>query len=173
MIRIGLMLDGTRVNRWKYEVIEAIRRTGCAEIALVITNQSAGTGSDLGSKLSHGTFHAYRIADRMLFPVADDPFEMVDLQETIGTTKELKVVPQMKRFSDRFTDQDVAAIKSENLDILIRFGFRVLRGPILDAAKHGVCDRFIMEMPKPIAGRRLVFGKWRMIIQPPGPWCRF
>lgn len=138
MIRIGLMLDSAKVARWKYEVIQAIRKTGHAEIVLVIVNGANGKQRDLGSKIGHATFHGYRLMDQLLFPVRNDPFETVDLNGEIGGAKVLQVTPQMKKFSDSFLPEDLAAIKAENVDVLIRFGFRVLRGPILQAAKYGV-----------------------------------
>src|SRR5690348_5816459 len=117
MLRIGIMLDGTQVARWKFEAVQRIRRAGHAEVALAIINSADGAHpSPLASKLSHAAFHGYQWMDRMLFPVKNDPFESVDIGPEITGAKVMRVTPEMTRFSDRFKPEDVAAIKNEKLD---------------------------------------------------------
>jgi hypothetical protein len=41
-------------------------------------------------------------------------------------------------FSEYFSDEDVTSIKFANLDFILRFGFNIIRGEILNAAKYGV-----------------------------------
>jgi hypothetical protein len=52
--------------------------------------------------------------------------------ETLGckTTK--------KRHSEYFSVPDIKTIKSHQLDFILRFGFNIIRGEILDAAKYGI-----------------------------------
>ena len=47
-------------------------------------------------------------------------------------------VGRKTRFCDYLSDEDVSRIRAANVDVLLRFGFRILKGPILRAAKHGV-----------------------------------
>ena len=42
------------------------------------------------------------------------------------------------KFSEYFLDKDVKKIKSYNLDFILRFGFGIIRGDVLDASKYGV-----------------------------------
>jgi hypothetical protein len=50
----------------------------------------------------------------------------------------LTVQPERTKFSDRIADGDLDKIKSYEVDVLLRLGFRILRGGILRAAKYGV-----------------------------------
>src|SRR4029077_15135391 len=39
---------------------------------------------------------------------------------------------------DRFADADVERVKAANLDVMLRFGFRIIKGGILAAPRFGV-----------------------------------
>jgi hypothetical protein len=43
-----------------------------------------------------------------------------------------------KKYSEYFSDTDVKSIKSYQLDFILRFGFNIVRGDILNTAKYGV-----------------------------------
>src|SRR6202007_2537062 len=46
--------------------------------------------------------------------------------------------PLGKKFVHRFPDDALEIIRSKDLDVLIRFGFNILHGDILQAARFGV-----------------------------------
>lgn len=139
MIRIGLMLDGTKVARWEYEVLQAICQTGRAKVTLTVIDAAGGVRSANGKfNIRHAAFLGYQWVDRLLFRDVNDPFEMVDCGTEITASKVMRIIPQRERFSDQLELKDVAAIQAENIDILLRFGFRMLQGPILDVPKYGV-----------------------------------
>jgi methionyl-tRNA formyltransferase len=48
------------------------------------------------------------------------------------------VDPITTRFVHRFPDDAIEQIREKKLDVLIRFGFNILRGEILTAARYGV-----------------------------------
>ena len=61
-----------------------------------------------------------------------------DVASQLAAMPRLDVVPEGERFVHRFSDEDVASIEAHELDVLVRFGFKILRGPILEAAKYGI-----------------------------------
>ena len=50
----------------------------------------------------------------------------------------LRVKPLRKRFVDRFRPEDVQRVRDAQLDVMLRFGFRIVKGEILDAAPYGM-----------------------------------
>lgn len=42
------------------------------------------------------------------------------------------------KYTDEFSPNDIAKINKLNLDLLVRFGFRILKGEILNSAKYGI-----------------------------------
>ena len=48
------------------------------------------------------------------------------------------VHPIRKGFTDRIPKDEIESIRSHNIDVLFRFGFRIIRGEILNSARYGV-----------------------------------
>ncbi len=63
---------------------------------------------------------------------------MVDCAERLAGVESMSVEPETKRFVHRFPADDIERIREKELDVLIRFGFNILRGGILNAARFGV-----------------------------------
>jgi hypothetical protein len=142
-VRVGLMLDSYSVPHWVYRMIERIQRDGHAEIALVISNQSdsqPARGFWDKIKGNHGQlfYLALLKIEGALYRPSWDPFAETDLRPLLSDTPELTVQPVQKRYSDYFTRADTDQIKSCELDVLVRLGFRILRGEILRCARLGV-----------------------------------
>ncbi|MEQ1731550.1 MAG: hypothetical protein ABL982_24525, partial [Vicinamibacterales bacterium] len=70
-----------------------------------------------------------------VFPSPDAP---VDCATVLATVPTLHVTPLDHGPVHRFSDDDLRAIANHQLDVILRFGFNILRGGILDAARCGV-----------------------------------
>jgi folate-dependent phosphoribosylglycinamide formyltransferase PurN len=135
LIRIGILLDSLTVQAWQGETIRQIMHTQFAEITLLIVNQQPKPSG----KPSPFIYKAYRKLDRILFKTELDAFSEESIFSSLeSNTKQLLVNPKQKKYSDYFESEDIAQIKSENLDVLLRFGFRILKGDILNTAKFGI-----------------------------------
>jgi hypothetical protein len=135
LIRIGILLDSLTVQAWQGETIRQIVKTGFAEVAVLVVNQYPKASG----KPSPFLYKAYRKIDRILFKTELDAFTDESIFSVLNkSTKQLQVTPIQKKYSDYFNPEDIAQIKSQNLDVLLRFGFRILKGEILKAAKYGV-----------------------------------
>ena len=62
----------------------------------------------------------------------------LDAQKLLENVPVIEIKPKMDNYSDWFEEEDVEKIKEFNLDVIIRRGFRILKGDILNAAKYGV-----------------------------------
>jgi hypothetical protein len=69
---------------------------------------------------------------------AKNAFAKVDTQELLNEVGILDVAPIQKKYVDRFDERDIEQIKSAKLDVILRFGFRVIKGEILNCAQYGV-----------------------------------
>jgi hypothetical protein len=153
-LRIGLLLDSTTVSRCFAEVIGHISQSDFAEIALLVFNNEEQPAaapepprslprrilravSDSGSR-SKLLFSLYQKMDSRRVPAADDPIAPVDCTERLRNIESVLVTPLRKRFVHRFPPEAIEQIRAKNLDVLLRFGFNILRGDVLTAAKYGV-----------------------------------
>lgn len=152
-LRVGLLLDGLTLQRWSAEVVDHILRSGFAKVELVVLNGAAPAPEPhpapsllttlFGAlrhpgRLRHLAFAAYQAWDRRNVDAAVDPLAPVDCSARLGGVESMRVDPVVSGFVHRFPQEAVERIRSKQLDVLIRFGFNILRGDVLRAAKHGV-----------------------------------
>ena len=130
-MKVGILLDDLTVTSWVATVVRFIENHSAIEIAFVAVNQSKSKGAS-----SSIVYRALRMMDRKLFRASGNPFIKVTLD--FPSIDILEITPQETRFSDLFTDEDVAKIKGHEVDFMLRFGFRILRGAILNSSKYGI-----------------------------------
>jgi len=130
-MKVGILLDDLTVTSWVATVIEFIEKHPNIEIAFIAVNQSKSKGAS-----SSIVYRALRMVDRKLFKPTGNPFKKVKLD--LKSIDILEITPHETRFSDRFSEEDVAKIKGYEVDFMLRFGFRILRGDILNSSKHGI-----------------------------------
>lgn len=135
MIRIVLLLDSYTVSAWVYESIFQITKQPNSQIVLAVINK---TPKSSGNK-SPFLYRLYRGLDRRLLLKKPDAFAKKNLKTLPDwNVSELFIQPIQKKFSDYFDSQTLDQIKAHNPDVIIRFGFRILRGEILNLAPLGV-----------------------------------
>lgn len=130
-MKVGILLDDLTVTSWVATVIEFIEKHPNIEISFIAVNQSKSKGSS-----SSIVYRALRMMDRKLFKPTGNPFKKVKLD--LKSIDILEITPQETRFSDRFSEEDVTKIKGYEVDFMLRFGFRILRGDILNSSKYGI-----------------------------------
>lgn len=141
-LKVGVLLDSRNVPAWTYRVIESIARSDFATLSLIVIADKEPYSSSFMSRLWKNrrklVFYIYSKLDRFFFRPKPDAFSIRRLDTFSEGVEELLVTPEEKGFSDYFPDEVVTDIKKKEIDVLLRFGFRILRGDILRAAKYGV-----------------------------------
>jgi hypothetical protein len=145
MLRIGIMLDSYVSSAWVAKTIEDIQSSGFAEVALVVLNTPPPPPSEKPSlrkrlrnywKLT--AYYRYEQWDYKRNKTDPDAKASVNLSSLLRDIPSITVHPIRKGFTDRIPEDELASINSNNLDVLFRFGFRIIRGGILSAARYGV-----------------------------------
>lgn len=132
-IRVGILVDGEVVQGWIHEIIMSIQEIKGIEICCVVIN-TAGPRAVGFSK------HLYRLlrkTDRWLFSRGEQMFRKIPLQLE-DSVERISVLPLQKKFTDQISATDCEIIKATKPDLLLRFGFRILKGEILSLAPFGV-----------------------------------
>lgn len=149
-LRIGVLLDGGGIPAWAAHMLERVQASACAQVVLLVVDASPRPAPPpLWRRLLRAPAHTARAALRRLLLGFNarwlelpspfrSAFEPRLLSPAFDAVARLPIAPQRSLTSDRPLEADVAAIRSHDLDVLLRVGFRILRGPILEAARHGV-----------------------------------
>ena len=123
---------------WQKMVYDQIIQDGLADCSLVIFNKE----SEASTK-SKGLLKKI-LAPHFLF----EQFKKRKLNTCIYRQLSQKVLPEIAaievgpekkgKYAELFLEEDIEKIKSKNLDFIIRFGFGILKGEILNAARWGI-----------------------------------
>jgi hypothetical protein len=150
-LKIGLLVEDGSLPAWAFEMVCQIKASNYAEISLIIENdvkkvmpnnsvweKVKNNKSRLGylfiRKILEVTYN--KLIDRVqTLPNATETHSCENLYEDIPL---IKVKPIQKKHSDYFVDSDIQKIKACQLDVIIRLGFRILRGDILSVSNYGV-----------------------------------
>lgn len=143
-LRIGLLLDGDEVPAWAYKILARLKESASAEIVLKIMNKPEEVKAPRGNFLQrvwknrHSFFYIlYSKFDQKKYKLEYDSFVMKDISTFIPADT-IIVEPVRTKFSDTFPDEDIRKIEAYKVDIMIRLGFRILRGKILNTATYGI-----------------------------------
>jgi len=132
MKKIGILLDSLKVKSWQKKIIDFIEENPLLKLEILIVNNNESSG--VNSKLMYRLFQA---VDRKIFKAPHDAFAVEDYNS--NSEIPVRYINGIEtRFSYRFPEKDIQEIEQLELDVLIRFGFGILKGDILNAAKQGV-----------------------------------
>jgi len=148
-LRIGVLLDSCVQPAWVAEILQDISRSNFARVELVVLNaepgkQRRGPITALLDALRDKAlrrnllFKIYARWERRKLKGDADPFRATDCGRFLGGAETLSVMPARAGFVHRLADADMYRLREKNLDVLLRFGFNVLRGEILASARCGV-----------------------------------
>jgi len=143
MLRIGIMLDSYSSTAWVAKIVRDIQASEFARIELVVLNTPAparkiALGKRLKNYWNHSLYHRYEQWDYARNRIEPDAKAASDLSGALAGVLELAVHPVRNGFTDRIPEDELEIIRGHRLDVLLRFGFRIIRGGILDAARYGV-----------------------------------
>jgi len=142
-VRVGLLLDSFDAPAWVLTMLERVLATGDVEISLVVRNAAPAEPRPsflrrLLRNWRHFLYIAYRKLDERFLRPKPNAFAKQSLVTVLAGVPVLDVQPKRTKFSDYISDEDLAQIAKSDLDVLVRLGFRILRGKILQAARCGV-----------------------------------
>ena len=141
-LRVGFLLDSFDMPQWVETAIQSVQASGVVDIVLVITRDVPGEKRGWVQKLRAN--HAYLLPiiysrlDERLFRSSPDPFQPVNVRALLSKVPALAIRPKLTKHSDYFEAKDIEAIRQYDLDVAVRFGFRILRGEALAIARFGV-----------------------------------
>lgn len=139
------MLDSFVQPAWVHRVLRDVARGPASRLALVILNEAGpeappggGLLARLRARRSLLAYAVYRRLDARLFGAAGDPLAPADAAPLLEGVPVVRVAPRMTKNCDYFPDEAVEEILSHRLDVVLRMGFRILKGRALEVASHGV-----------------------------------
>jgi hypothetical protein len=142
-LRVALLVDSLTQPAWVHRIVEDIHKSAQASVVLVVRNQIDGDVREsrlrrLWRNRVFLLYAAYSRIDQALFASEPDAFAPRNLEPLLAGVPVLDVRPARAKFRDVFEAADLDAIRQHDLDVALRFGFRILSGNILTLPRHGI-----------------------------------
>jgi len=136
-MKFGILCNGNNFQQWQLETIRTLV-SGGHSCSLLIVNANPVRYQSFRNKIANYPYPKllYRVWFRyMMKPGAKKTVTINDFYTDIP---EISCLTSKKGYAEFFAAKDVNQIKSYNLDFILRFGFGIIKGEILEAAKYGV-----------------------------------
>ncbi len=138
-LRFGIMCNGRRFPAWQAEAIRQLRAVPGVDAGLLIVRDPSARTDGKWSKLKDWRHLLWTLFNKGYVERRSRASRGVDMNDELSAVPEItcRTVP-VGRYAERFRDSDVAAIREHDLDFVLRFGFGIIKGDVLDAARYGV-----------------------------------
>lgn len=136
-MNFGILCNGNHFQQWQIETIRHLV-SGGHTCSLLIINANPIQSQSFSEKLIHYPYSKllYRVWFRyMMKPEAKQDADITGIYKNLP---EISCLTTRKGYAEYFDAKDVAIIKSYKLDFILRFGFGIIKGEILEAATYGV-----------------------------------
>ena len=161
-LRIGFLLQNRECPAWQHEILQRIKLEANLEISLIAFNGENHQEKNTDTKLEKATASIFSTLTRSIRKLASilNPlaygiphlYQRFDEKhnsesKTLWHSRSIENFPDAlttvfhpvrKGFCHYFLDEDIQTIRKCNLDVIIRFGFSIIRGEIHQTAHHGV-----------------------------------
>ena len=139
MLRFGVMCAGDSLRVFQTDVIRNLLESGVAQPVVFIVDgrkpQPESPKARLLRRLTKPNL-LWRLYSGLSRAAA---MQVVALPRDLAGLPQIVCAPELRgRFSEYFSDDEVAQISRYNLDFILRFGFGIIRGDVLNAARYGV-----------------------------------
>ncbi len=136
-MRFGLLVNGFYLQRWQYRAVQHLLEDG-HELVVAIVRDNDPVADSIFNKLAHYPYNwlIYRIWQRFFFrPEAKRDVEISGILTGIPL---IRCAPVRKKNTEWIPDKIADEVREIKTDFLLRLGFNIIRGSILDAPVYGI-----------------------------------
>lgn len=136
-LKYAVLCNGFVFQKWQAEAIRHLRDKGHELLLLVVDSRKPIQKSFWNRLKSYPWKNLFfRLFTRYL--VNSNAKSPVSMEEELRGLPVITCQVEQRNTSEYFLQKDIDAIRSYHLDFILRFGFNIIRGHILDAARYGV-----------------------------------
>lgn len=137
-LRFGVMCNNYTLQQWQHRIVDELLALGHEPVMLIMPAPLPVQKKNrlFRKPQTAHQFWLYRFCERFLFRppsrlivAMNDSLRALPVRDCTITTK---------GYSQYFDNADIEFIRSQRLDFILRFGFNIIRGDILESATYGI-----------------------------------
>lgn len=135
--RFGVLANSLFLEAWQHETIRLLLEEG-HRLEIVIIKKESHERPSFISRIQNYPYNRllFRLWNRFIFKPSSKKTK--DITELLSGAKLMECSPMAKGYASEFPDEMIQVLGNENLDFILRFGFNILRGKVLDVARFGI-----------------------------------
>ena len=141
-LRLGILLNDLHWAQWQAQVMEQVLGIPGVEVAvLILPSNPIPTKKGVAKLLQHSDKWVWKLhesLDDRVFGGGDQLFKRQKISQQWLQIPQISVQVERTPFRDDISASDLERIKQLDLDVVVRFGFRILKGRFLQLARFGV-----------------------------------
>jgi hypothetical protein len=138
-LRFAVMARQDGLQKWQTACYLSLIKSGLAENVLWIVENETLVHQSFFQKLSHYPWRKFLFRKYYKHFLKPDGFPKIAIPEIQAGIPEIHCSSIRKgKYSEYFSESDLRTIQSYKPDFILKFGFGIIRGEILHAAKYGV-----------------------------------
>ena len=170
-IRVGILYNEFHEFRnWELRIFKALIDSEWAEIVLMIQDGREVSLKNRLTKIVKGS----NILGKIFFKIISN-FESIIFREKViadkskvlhflGNLEKIDMYPQRKGSVDFFEKEQCVGLKKYRLDILLRHGFNIIKGEMLNVPKNGIWSFHHADNE---VNRGMPAGFWEIVLKQP------
>ncbi len=136
-MNFGILCNGNIFQQWQIETIRNLVSEGHS-CSLLIVNANPTRQQGFRKKILNYPYSKLLIRVWFRYMMKPKAKMDADIRDSFPDLPAMPCFTSRKGYADYFDEADVAKIQSCHLDFILRFGFGIIKGEILEAAKYGV-----------------------------------
>jgi hypothetical protein len=139
-MKFGILCNSFEFEAWEVACIDNLLRHPQIELKLlVMNNEKILSKTPFIQKLRKYPYRNFLYRAYKRYKLKAASYKRISLESRFNDIALLNCSTiKSGKFSAYFSEQDIAAIKSHNLDFMLRFGFNIIKGEILKSCTYGV-----------------------------------
>lgn len=139
-LRIAILVNSEYLEAWQSQMLEKIQANGTGVVVLAIIRGEEGNSPapPVKDRLAQSLVHRYLAWDKRRFKSSPDPFAKQALTLLNPDMVQLRMTPETSQWTDKLAAEDAQTLRGYDIDVVVRLGWRILKGDILRIPRCGV-----------------------------------
>lgn len=139
-LRFAVMCNTMVLQRWQLEVIESLLARGEADpVLLILKQEESSPGPGILRRIVRYPWRKLLFRKYYQYFFRPQSFRAVSADDLLGGLPRMRCKTVVRgKYSEYFSADDIEEIRSHQPDFILKFGFGIVRGDILQSAGYGI-----------------------------------
>lgn len=138
-LKFAVMVNAMKIQKWQYESIQSLVNNEKIKPVLIIVNDGVtAEKKSFWKKIFHYSWQTVLFTKYYQYFFRPKAFISKNISNILGGVPSIGCKVKRKRVSEYFYDEDIRKIQSYEPDFILKFGYGIIKGEILNCTPLGI-----------------------------------